>query len=399
MSIQVRKTLSDKGVAALRPRAARYAVSDPELNGLWICVQPSGAKSYATVARGPTGKQVWTSVGAADVMPIEKAREQAREILQRVRAGLAAVEPKDETFGAVVASWRKRHVEANGLRSAREINRLLDIHVLPTWGDREFTSIRRSDITTLLDHVEDNHRARAADYVLNVVRSIMFWHAARRDDYSPPIVKGMKRQQVATRARILDDGEIRAVWQAAESQPGAFAAIIRLCLLTAQRSRKVASMRWDDIEDGVWSVPKEAREKDTGGALALPSAALAIIDAPPRFASSPYVFPARGRDGPFCGFGSTKAVLDAKLPEATAGWTVHDLRRTSRSLLSRCGVSSEHSERVLGHAIAGVAGIYDRHQYFQEKRDALAKLAGLIDAIVNPHPAHVVPLKPRSRSR
>ena len=280
--------MSDKGVAALRPRAARYAISDPELNGLWVRVQPSGGKSYATVARSPDGKQIWTTIGSTDAMLIEKAREAAREILQRVRAGLPAVEPKAETFGAVVATWRKRHVEANGLRSAREINRLLDTHMLPAWRDRPIASIRRGDVTTLLDHVEDHHGARAADYILNITRSIMNWRASRSDDYNPPVFsRGMKRQKVAARSRVLNDDEIRAVWQAAESQPGAFAAIVRLCLLTAQRSRKVAAMKWEDIEAGVWSVPKEAREKDTGGALALPSAALAIIDAQPRFASSP----------------------------------------------------------------------------------------------------------------
>jgi integrase len=395
----MRQTLSDRGVAAIKPRHARFAVADPELRGLWIRIQPSGLKSYATVARSPNGRQVWTTIGPADAMTIAEAREAAREILQRVRAGLPAVEPKAESFAQVVDAWRKRHVEANGLRSAREINRLLDTHVLPAWGDREFTSIRRSDITALLDHVEDNHGARAADYVLNVARSIMFWHAARRDNYSPPTVRGMKRQQTASRARVLTDDEIRTVWRAAEGQAGAFAAIARLCLLTAQRSRKVASMKWEDIEDGVWSVPKEPREKDTGGALALPSSALAIIEKQARFASSPYVFPARGREGPFCGFGSSKAAFDASLPEDTPGWTVHDLRRTARSLMARGGVLSEHAERVMGHAIGGVEGIYDRHTYAAEKRDALSKLAALLDTILNPRPADVVPLKPRSRSR
>ena len=72
-------------------------------------------------------------------------------IIKRVRAGLPAVEPKAETFGAVAANWLKRHVDANGLLSSREIERLLDVHVLPVWGDREFTAIRRSDVAALLD--------------------------------------------------------------------------------------------------------------------------------------------------------------------------------------------------------------------------------------------------------
>ena len=213
------------------------------------------------------------------------------------------------------------------------------------------------------------------------------WFATRHDDYNPPIVKGMKRQKAAGRTRVLDDDELTAIWRAANDQGGAFAGIVRLCLLSAQRSRKVATMRWEDLDldAGVWTVAQEsAREKGTGGALRLPAAALAIIRAQPRLATNPHVFPARGGAGPFVGFGSAKEAFDAKLPKDTPGWTVHDLRRTARSLMSRAGVSSEHAERVMGHAIGRVEGIYDRHAYREEKGVALAKLATLIDSIVDP---------------
>jgi len=320
-------------------------------------------------------------------------------ILKRVRSGLPAFEPKAETFGAVTASWLTRHVDANGLRSAKEIRRLLNAHVLPVWKDREFTAIRRSDCAALLDEVEDRHSPRQADYVLNVVRSIMNWATMRRDDNSPPVARGMKRQKTAARARVLDDGELRGVWRAAESQEGAFGAIVRLCLMTAQRSRKVAAMKWADVEDGVWVVPKELREKDTGGALTLPGTALAIIGEQPRLAANPYVFPARGRSGPFCGFGSAKEAFDAKLPKGTPPWTIHDLRRTARSLMSRAGVSSEHAERVMGHAIGGVEGIYDRRHFRPEKADALKRLAALIEAIVQPRSADVLPMKRKAATR
>jgi integrase len=274
----MRQRLTDKGVAALKPRTKAYAYPDPELRGHWIRIQPSGAKTFVTVARDPDGKQKWTTVGGTDAMTVEQAREQARVMLQRVRAGKPAFEPKADTFGAVVENWRKRHVEANELRSASEINRLLNVHVLPDWRDREFTAIRRSDVTALLDEVEDGHSPRQADAVLTVVRSVMFWYATRHDDYHPPIVKGMKRQKAAKRARTLSDDELRAIWTACEAS-GAFGAILRLCLLTAQRSRKVAAMRWADIEDGAWTVPAGPREKGTGGTLVLPPMARAIIGA------------------------------------------------------------------------------------------------------------------------
>ena len=70
-------------------------------------------------------------------------------------------------------------------------------------------------------------------------------------------------------------------------------------------------------------------------------------------------------------------------------WTLHDLRRTAKSLMARAGVRPDISERVLGHVIAGVEGVYDRHSYLEEKRDALEKLAAMIERILNPLPANV----------
>ena len=154
--------MSDKGVAALKPRANRYAVSDPELRGLWIRVQPTGLKSYATVTRNPDGKQVWTTIGTPDAMTIAAARAKARGILARVRDGLPAIEPKADTVAAVVENWRTRHVEKNRLRTAGDIKRLLDRHVLPVWGTRQFVSIRRSDVPTLARYGRGQARRTAS---------------------------------------------------------------------------------------------------------------------------------------------------------------------------------------------------------------------------------------------
>ena len=388
----MRKRLTDRGVAALKPRANAYPYPDPELAGHFIRVQPTNAKTFYAVARNPAGKQIWTKIERTDVMLIANARKMVREIVPRVRAGLPAFEPKAESFGAIVESWRKRHVEANGLISAPEINRLLDSHILPAWRDRELVSIRRSDIATLLDHVEDLHRTHAADATLAIVRSIMTWYAVRHDDYVPPFVRGMRRRlpHSIARARVLSDDELRGIWKASETS-GTFGALIRMCLLTAQRSRKVAGMRWADIEDGAWTVPCGPREKGTGDVLALPPLALNIIEARPRLASNPFVFAGRAT-GPYRGWTAGKAALDAKLPPGVPQWQIHDLRRTARSLMSRAGVSSEHAERVMGHAIPGVEGIYDRHHYRDEKADALVRLAALIEAIVHPR-ANVVPMR------
>jgi integrase len=391
----MRKSLSDAGVAALKSRAVRYSFPDPELRGHYVRVQPGGRKSYVAVTRdSSTGKQVWTTIGPVDLMGIEQARTRAREVILRVQAGQPAVEPKAVTFAQVVADWRVRHLERNGLRAAREINRLLNVHILPAWGSREFVSIRRSDVAALLDRVEDGHGSRSADYCLTITRSIMNWQAARaHDDYTPPIVRGMRRQLPSEheRSRVLDDDEIRRVWTACE-ELGNYGALIRMLLLTTQRLEKVLTMAWADIDaGGVWRIPTVSkREKPHGGELRLPQLARDLLAAIPVIEGNPFVFAGRGQ-GHSNGHSKNKARLDRS--SGVTDWVVHDLRRTGRSLLSRAGVRPDIAERTLGHAQPRVAQTYDRHLYVDEKGAALAKLAALIDSIVNPRDT-VVPMRP-----
>ena len=175
------------------------------------------------------------------------------------------------------------------------------------------------------------------------------------------------------RKRILTDDEIRTLWEAT----GNIGDLTKLCLLTAQRRGKVASMKWDDIRDGVWSVPWGPREKGTGGDLVLPQVALDIINARPRYVTNPHVF-AAGRS-----YWQQFADGVRELPELP-DWVLHDLRRSARSLMARAGVRPDIAERVLGHIIPGVEGVYDRHTYKEEKAHALQALAGLIDNILRP---------------
>jgi integrase len=269
---------------------------------------------------------------------------------------------------------------------------MLERLVLPRWGAREFLSIRRSDVAALLDQVEDRQGKRTADKVLTVIRSLMNWYATRSDDYVPPVVRGMQRQSLAetARARILTDDELRAIWTAAESS-GVFGAFVMLALLTAQRRSKVRRMRWDEIDGSAWSIPSEPREKSNAGVLVLPELARAIIAQQPRL--GPYVLAGRG-SGPYNGFRTAKPRLDRA--SGITGWTLHDLRRTARSLMSRAGVNADHAERVLGHAIVGIRGTYDRHEFQAEKADALRRLAALLETIVHPRP-NVVPLAKPTR--
>jgi integrase len=226
-----------------------------------------------------------------------------------------------------------------------------------------------------------------------ILRGLMNWYQARNEDYSSPVVRGMRRQKPKARERILDDNEITLVWKAAEDC-GSFGAIVKIALLTAQRRKKIATMRWDDIAAGTWTIRSEEREKGNAGELLLPKLALDVIEAQPRIHGNSYIF-ASGTKKHFNGWSQRKQELDDMLPKDMPAWTVHDLRRTARSLMSRADLRPDIAERVLGHAITGVGGTYDRHKYGEQKADALARLAALIAAIINPREGNAVAITGR----
>ena len=398
-----RKALTDTMVKNLKKGPKRLTIPDPDLRGHYVRVTTNGVKSYFVIARDPTGKQIWSTIKSTDDCSIDEARDKARERIKRIKAGLAPSEPppvKPASFKDVAENYIKRYVADKGLRTRPEIERNLRIYVFPKWADRDFESIRRSDVAKLLDDVQDDNGPSQADHVLAMIRCVMKWHATRSDDYIPPIVPGMRRTDPKSRerSRILDDDEIRAVWSAAEDS-GTFGAIIRLSLLTAQRRGKIAAMRWNEVDvdgDGVWNIPAEDREKGTAGAMVLPDIALEIIRSQYRIGNNPYVFTGR-RNGRFRGFSSCKNGFKKRLAEDMPRWTLHDLRRTARSLMSKAGVRPDVAERVMGHTIGGVEGIYDRHDFRDEKAEALNKLAGLIALILNPPRDNVVTLEGAAR--
>lgn len=384
-----RKILTDEQIAKLPPRSSAYP--DPELAGHYIRIRPTGKRVFCVVARDPNGKQVWHTIGGTDLYDVAAARDAARETIRAIKTG--GNRDGVQTFETVASEWVKRHVDKNELISAPDIKSYLNRILIPAWGGREFVSIKRSDIAKVMDDVEDQSGVIAADYVLSVIRGICTWYATRNDNYNSPVVRGMRRSNPKSRARarVLGDDELRTLWAAAEAN-GVFGAFVRVALLTGQRREKVIGMKWEDISaDGEWSIPAAKREKSTAGSLMLPKAALDIINAQPRFASNPYVFAGIGTN-PIGGMSKRKGRFDKEA--GIEGWTIHDLRRTAKTLMSRARVRPDIGERVLGHTIQGVEGVYDRHTYRDEKAHALRALASLIENITNP-PAKVVNIKSR----
>jgi integrase len=368
-----RKTLTPNQLERLPRRAKRYYLADPVQQGLVLRIPPQGPIGYSAVAwRG--GKQTWKAVGTTATVSLDEARALARDVCRKIVGGQPLTATPLRSVGAVADLWLKLKVDADGYRTAKERRRIVDRYIRPHIGGLIFTDLRRSQVADLLDVLSERHGKAQADAVLTVLSAVCRWYERRDDEYRSPIVAGMSPAPATQRERVLGDDEIRTLWRVADAS-GACGAFLKLALLTGQRRDKLQTLRWEDIgADGVWRMRREPREKQAGGDLKLPPLALEIIYSQPRLVSDPRVF--RQLD----------SRADARFRKAAGlpHWTVHDLRRTARSLMSRAGVQTEISERVLGHALQGVRKTYDRHEYFEEKSAALIRLAVLVERIINP---------------
>jgi integrase len=187
------------------------------------------------------------------------------------------------------------------------------------------------------------------------------------------------------RDRVLTDAELADIWEAAGTLGWPWASFFRVLLLTLQRESEVAGMRWDELADdfSTWNLPGARTKNRKPHIVHLAEPARAILQTAPRRDQCALVFTTTGKTQ-ISGFSKAKARLDAAIakarldadPKATPmpPWWLHDFRRTGVTVLARQGVRWEVADRLLNHVqgvIKGVAAIYQRHDYLEERQKAL----------------------------
>jgi integrase len=411
------KRLTDLAIKNFKAAPKRQEISDGK-NGLFIVVHPGGRKSFAVRYRFDGRSRKLTLPRGITLAAARKAAADAiHEVEQGRDPGVAKRQAKQvqqaaaaNTFRAIAEQYLEREAkkkEGERLRSLKWRRALLDRLVFPTFGDQPISTIKRKAIIELLDKIEDGKLANnkgpikggatMAHSTLAIVRKIMRWYAVRDEDYVVPIVPGMARVKPDERARsrVLSDDELRAVWTTAEQRSDPFAAMIRFMLLTACRRSEAAALMWDEIvEDDIglcWLLPAARNKVKVDLIRPLSEAAQAILQAQAQIGDCPYVFTYGRR--PLAAFSQCKDEFDEA--SSVTGWTLHDLRRTARTLMSRAGVISEHAEQCLGHLLSGVRKTYNRDDFKVQKKAAFDALAALIERIVNPPAGNVTALPPR----
>jgi integrase len=375
------------------------SIADTEIRGFVARRLPSGAITYGFRFRNPEGRQRWLPLGLHGAITPDEARGLAKKRAGEVADDRdpvaereAARAAESNTLDAVLDTYIER--ELVGKRSAAHVERTFDRLVRPRLGTRSIYTVTRRDVAEMLDVIAAEHGAVMSDRVLAYLRRALNWWAMRDEKFAPPFVKGMARTKARDRARtrILDDQEIRDLWAALDElgseAPACFPAFVRAALMTGQRRGEIAGMTAAEVDRAgaaLWTIPPERYKTGIEHTVPLSAAVLRIL--PDR--KSGFVFSSDGGKREFSGFSKSMRALAARIAERRKPegrkpmphWTLHDLRRTARSLMSRAAVSSDIAERVLGHVIGGVRGVYDRHRYDVEKRDALERLAVLVEGI------------------
>jgi len=411
----MKRALSDRLLRSLaRPRATPQEIWDQQLRGFGCRVSKQGVVSFFAMRR-PRGsaKSIRIKVGDFPAMSLVEARQRARALLVELQDGvdprarkaeearLAAAE-RASTFGVVAEAFIARHVVSR--RTAREIEARIRRELIPRWGERPIASITRADVISLIDEIVDRGHPEAARQTLTYTRRLFRWAVPRYDlQYAPTDhlagkdLVGVKKP----RQRVLSDSEIALIWRATEGPEAAyFGPFFRLLLLLGVRRRELGRATWleiDNLDAGRWTIPPERTKTEDPLVVPLSPPAVNILRAFLREKLP------RGKDyvinGAQIHYARAKQRLDAHMTKLNGGraiphWTLHDLRRTCRTGLSRLGIAPHIAELCIGHRQAGLHRVYDLHKFDAEKRRAFDAWAAHVMRIVAPPEGRVVPLRP-----
>jgi integrase len=444
------KPLTAAAVAKLRPAKDRLEIPDAGCPGLYLVIQPSGAKGWALRYRRPDGRPAKLVLGSVfakaadtkepDTVPaigghltlaaahrlvtalrheIAQGRDPgAAHIKGKHNRRIAAAEASANTFAAAARDFIEGHARKK-VRRWHELARFLGLkpdtlELIPKgladrWAERPVVEIDGHDIHGVVDEARrlgvpglerrtDGPSEARARKLFTVLSKLFGWLIQHRRVTANPCV-GVHRPEVPkARDRVLSNAEIARFWKAAEAE--ASAPVLKMLLLTGCRLNEVVGMRRIEIaDDGLqWLIPGDRTKNHRAHVVPLPPLARDLLASAKRIEGCPYVFSITGNT-PMGGWTKIKNRLDAAMKPDTP-WILHDLRRTAATGMAELGIAPHIVEAVLNHvsgAKASVAGVYNRAAYAPEKKAALERWAAHIEGLVSGQAATVTPLRAKRR--
>jgi integrase len=386
--------------AAPAPKGLRIEFWDSLLPAFGLRVSDHGRKSWVVMYRRISdGRQKRLTLGTYPAIELSKARAMARDILQQVaeggdpakaaKSGPGGTNPS--SFEAVAQRYIER--ETIHLRRGKEIAQAIHRELMPAWASRSITEISRRDAEAIVDLAASRGTPHAAAALHQRIKRLFNW-MVDEDYFQVSPMASMKLPRAlrkVERDRVLSDTEIRRLWAAWDEIGWAFGPAFKLMLVTGQRRDEVAGMAWAEVhlDQALWVIGRERTKSDRLNEVPLSDLAVEIINSIPRM-DDDLVFATRRGGNPISGFSKAKRRLDNL--SGLQDWRIHDLRRTAATGMVRLGVPQLIVGKVLNHAsrsLSGVTGIYDRHGYLDDKREALSAWSQHLREIVGPLPDSV----------
>jgi integrase len=282
------------------------------------------------------------------------------------RRGTAA----DGSLEAASTLYFERHVA--GLRKGTRlyVRRELD-RMNAAWPGRPAVSISKRDVIAHIDTAVE--RKWNANTTWKVAKALFGWLADRDDIENSPAASIRRPTKEVARDRVLDDAELRLIWHKANEVGGPSGALIKLLILTGCRKTEIAALERSELTADAIVLPRERTKSNVAHQVFLTPLMRIVLDGCPTTGR----FVLNGADRPLSANGREKDRIKVAIPP----WTVHDIRRSFASGCARIGIAPHVIEQMLNHAMPGVAGRYNKHQYGPETRDGWEKWSAHVEAI------------------
>jgi len=357
--------LTDISLRALTPPEQGVKVYyDDGFKGFGFRVSQAGTKAFI-LATGKNRDRV--TIGRYPIIGLAEARDVARKML--AERTLGRHQTPRIALGAALDLFAEQHTAKLAPRTHKEIVRLFTKHLA------KLRTKKLADITTHnITNITDKTKPSEGEHFHRACKTFFRWCVRRRLLQHSPI-EGLELPSMwKPRERVLSDDELRTVWHAADALGGHFSAIVKLLILTGQRRSEIGGLRASYIENNAICLPSEITKNRRAHTFPIGASAAAILSSNTTTGTTT-IFPARGKPTqPFNGWSKAKTELDQKAK--IVPWTLHDLRRSFATGLQRLGVRIEVIEALLNHVSgtrAGIVGVYQRHHYQDEMRDAVER--------------------------
>lgn len=401
----------------LPPASSRSYLWDDQLKGFGVMVTKAGARSYLVQYRiggrgAPTRRYTIGKHGSP--WTAERARDRAVDVLELVRKRVDPVEAEKERLQAAAATkssderlafdayadlFGKQYIDRKQLRSGEDIKSVIRRDLIPYFRTKPIGSIRRDEITACLDGIVARSPS-AAVKAHKWLRKMLLWAVDRGDIGGSPMEGMAAPAKDGERTRVLADIELRAAWLGAEDLGEPYCSFFRVLVLTGQRLREVAGMRWAEIDEdkAVWVIPAKRAKNGRDHLVPLSDSVLELVKSrfPTKAARTGPVFSTDGIK-PINGFSKPKAKLDIAVAKVFAQnspaelplippWVFHDLRRTFQTNAQALGFPRDHIHAAVAHAAegrrSGLARIYQLYDYQPEKTALMSAWSRMVAKIV-----------------